>query len=191
MFRPSEADAILLQAGQARTGCNDAIPENDKTTVQHVSGFFYVIPTFSEERRRNGLIQLPFIIHATMADNTCQSEYCNAGWGEVLTHMSPYGYANFGIAFGLGLSVVGAAWGIWLTGSSLVGAAVKAPRIRSKNLIRCVASVAKGSRGRYRDAVGGGTNAEERRWRGKAGSPMVAQRPPSGEGTGSTGSILR
>ena len=79
-----------------------------------------------------------------MADNTCQSEYCNAGWGEVLTHMSPYGYANFGIAFGLGLSVVGAAWGIWLTGSSLVGAAVKAPRIRSKNLIRCVGSVTEG-----------------------------------------------
>ena len=140
------------------------------------------------ERTRNSY---PYSFHATMADNTCQSEYCNAGWGEVLTHMSPYGYANFGIAFGLGLSVVGAAWGIWLTGSSLVGAAVKAPRIRSKNLIRCVASVARGSRGRYRDAVGGGTNAEERRWRGKAGSPMVAQRPPSGEGTGSTGSILR
>lgn len=73
-----------------------------------------------------------------MADNglTCTSQYCNAGWSEILTHMSPYGYANFGIAFGLGLSVVGAAWGIWLTGSSLVGAAVKAPRIRSKNLIR-------------------------------------------------------
>lgn len=68
----------------------------------------------------------------------CTSEYCNAGWSEVLTHMSPYGYANFGVAFGLGLSIVGAAWGIWLTGSSLVGAAVKAPRIRSKNLIRFV-----------------------------------------------------
>jgi len=67
---------------------------------------------------------------------TCSSVYCNQGWGEVLSHMSPYGYANFGVAFGLGLSVVGAAWGIWLTGSSLVGAAVKAPRIRSKNLIR-------------------------------------------------------
>ena len=78
-----------------------------------------------------------------MADSSsaaavCTSEYCNAGWSEVLTHMSPYGYANFGVAFGLGLSIVGAAWGIWLTGSSLVGAAVKAPRIRSKNLIRCV-----------------------------------------------------
>lgn len=56
----------------------------------------------------------------------------------MLSHMSPYGYANFGIAFGLGLSVVGAAWGIWLTGSSLVGAAVKAPRIRSKNLISVI-----------------------------------------------------
>jgi len=68
----------------------------------------------------------------------CSTEFCNAGWGEVLTHMSPYGYANFGIAFGLGLSVVGAAWGIWLTGSSLVGAAIKAPRIRSKNLISVI-----------------------------------------------------
>ena len=69
---------------------------------------------------------------------TCTSPYCNAGWGELLSHMSPYGFANFGIAFGLGFSVIGAAWGIWITGTSLVGAAVKAPRIRSKNLVRWV-----------------------------------------------------
>ena len=58
------------------------------------------------------------------------------GWNEVLTHMSPYGWGYYGIGLGLGCSVVGAAWGIWLTGSALTGAAVKAPRIRSKNLIR-------------------------------------------------------
>ena len=68
----------------------------------------------------------------------CTGELCNYGWSEVLTHMSPYGWGYYGIAFGLGLSVVGAAWGIWLTGSCLVGAAVKAPRIRSKNLISVI-----------------------------------------------------
>lgn len=68
----------------------------------------------------------------------CVGEYCNYGWTEVLTHMSPYGWGYYGIAFGLGLSVVGAAWGIWLTGSCLVGAAVKSPRIRSKNLISVI-----------------------------------------------------
>lgn len=69
---------------------------------------------------------------------TCSSEFCNQGWSEVLTHLSPYGFANFGVAFGLGLSIIGAAWGIWLTGSSLVGAAVKAPRIKSKNLVSVI-----------------------------------------------------
>ena len=69
---------------------------------------------------------------------SCSSDLCNNGYSEVLSNMSPYGWGYMGIAFGLGFSVVGAAWGIWLTGSSLVGAAVKAPRIRSKNLISVI-----------------------------------------------------
>lgn len=64
----------------------------------------------------------------------------STGWAELLTALSPYGWGQMGVAFALGLSIVGAAWGIWTTGSSLVGAAIKAPRIRSKNLVRYVES---------------------------------------------------
>jgi V-type H+-transporting ATPase proteolipid subunit len=59
-------------------------------------------------------------------------------WGEILLQIDPYSYGSFGIAVAIGFSVVGAAWGILLAGSSLVGAAVKSPRIRSKNLISII-----------------------------------------------------
>lgn len=75
--------------------------------------------------------------------NACQSEACwndctFTTWADILSSISPYSWAYVGLALSLGLSIIGAAWGIFITGSTLVGAAVKTPRIKSKNLISVI-----------------------------------------------------
>jgi len=61
-----------------------------------------------------------------------------ASWSDLFMGVDPTFLSFFGTALALSLSVLGAAWGIFLTGSSLLGAAIKVPRIRSKNLISVI-----------------------------------------------------
>ena len=59
-------------------------------------------------------------------------------WTESIYNINPYFWAEVGVGLALGLSILGAAWGIFLTGSSLLSASAKAPRITSKNLVSII-----------------------------------------------------
>jgi V-type H+-transporting ATPase proteolipid subunit len=60
------------------------------------------------------------------------------GWIRDIQFISPHAWASVGVAIALGISVLGGAWGILTTGTALMGAAVKAPRVRTKNLVSIV-----------------------------------------------------
>lgn len=63
---------------------------------------------------------------------------CYPYYFELFNSISPYFWSVLGVVFAIGISVLGSAWGIFITGSSLLSAAIKHPRISSKNLVSVI-----------------------------------------------------
>eukprot|EP00461_Guttulinopsis_vulgaris_P000275 UN00275 len=61
-----------------------------------------------------------------------------ADWGTIISTITPQSWSAFGMGLAVAFSILGAAWGILITAGSFLGAAVKSPRIRAKNLISII-----------------------------------------------------